>query len=96
MTSEYFTLKAVPLTRHEDWVERRYSSCSFLTSALNGGEWSASRPGRVYPRKMTPCTHCIGGWVGLRAGLDTEARGKNPLPLPASNPSRPVCSQTVH
>jgi hypothetical protein len=25
-------------------VERKYSSCSFSTSALNGGEWSASRP----------------------------------------------------
>jgi hypothetical protein len=23
-----------------------------------------------------PSTHWIGGWVGLRAGLDTEARGK--------------------
>jgi hypothetical protein len=27
--------------------ERRYSSYSFLTSALHGGEWSASRPGRA-------------------------------------------------
>jgi hypothetical protein len=26
--------------------ERRYSSYSFSTSALHGGEWSASRPGR--------------------------------------------------
>jgi hypothetical protein len=29
--------------------ERRYSSYSFLTSALDGGEWSASRPGRSLP-----------------------------------------------
>jgi hypothetical protein len=28
-------------------VERRYSSYSFLTSALDGGEWSVSRPGRA-------------------------------------------------
>jgi hypothetical protein len=27
--------------------ERRYSSYSFLTSALDGGEWSALRPGRA-------------------------------------------------
>jgi hypothetical protein len=27
--------------------ERRYSSYSFSTSALDGGEWSASRPGRA-------------------------------------------------
>jgi hypothetical protein len=30
-------------------VERRYSSYSFSTSALDGGEWSASRPGRALP-----------------------------------------------
>jgi hypothetical protein len=29
--------------------ERKYSSCSFLTSALEGGEWSASRPGHALP-----------------------------------------------
>jgi hypothetical protein len=29
--------------------ERRYSSYSFLTSALDGGEWSASCPGRTLP-----------------------------------------------
>jgi hypothetical protein len=31
---------------------------------------------------MTPGTHCTGGWVGPRAGLDTEDRGKIILPLP--------------
>jgi hypothetical protein len=31
------------------WGERRYSSYSYLTSALEGGEWSASRPGRTLP-----------------------------------------------
>jgi hypothetical protein len=29
--------------------ERRYSSYSFTTSALDGGEWSVSRPGRDLP-----------------------------------------------
>jgi hypothetical protein len=37
----------------------------FLTSALVGGEWSASRLGR-----FTPGTHWTRGWVGPRAGLD--------------------------
>jgi hypothetical protein len=37
----------------------------FLTSALAGGEWSASRPD-----PFTPGTHWIGGCVGPRAGLD--------------------------
>jgi hypothetical protein len=26
---------------------------------------------------MTSSTYWLGGWAGLRAGLDTEARGKN-------------------
>jgi hypothetical protein len=56
--------------------ERKYSFNSFLTSALDGGEWSASHPGRAYPWKWTPDTHWKGGWVDLRAGLDTEDRGK--------------------
>jgi hypothetical protein len=57
--------------------ERVYSSYSFTSSVLDGGEWSASRPGRALPPRKDPHgTHCTGGWVGLRAGLDTEARGK--------------------
>jgi hypothetical protein len=48
--------KISPATRHEGaWGERRYSSYSFSTSALDGGEWSASRPGRVLsPGKGPP------------------------------------------
>jgi hypothetical protein len=42
----------------------------FLTSALVGGEWSTSRPVRFTPRERAPGTHCIGGWVDPRAGLD--------------------------
>jgi hypothetical protein len=39
-----------PATCHGGaWGERRYSSYSFLTSALDGGEWSASCPGRALP-----------------------------------------------
>jgi hypothetical protein len=42
--------KAVPLHAMEALGgERRYSSYSYLTSALDGGEWSASRPGRTLP-----------------------------------------------
>jgi hypothetical protein len=32
----------------------RYSSYSFSTSALDAGEWSASRPGRTLPRGKDP------------------------------------------
>jgi hypothetical protein len=36
----------------------------FLTLALDGGEWSASRPGH-----FTPSTHSIGDWVDPRGWL---------------------------
>ena len=32
-------------------------------------------PGPLYPR-LRPCTHCIGGWVAPRAGVDEC--GKSP------------------
>jgi hypothetical protein len=45
------------------------------TSALVGGEWSTSRPGRFTPGERAPGTHWIGSWVDLRAGLnDLEKR----------------------
>jgi hypothetical protein len=46
---------------------------AFLTSALDGDEWSASFPGRFTlppPRERAPGVKWIGGWVGLRAGLE--------------------------
>jgi hypothetical protein len=44
-----------PATRPDGaWGERRYSSYSFLTSALDGDEWSASFPGRALPRGKDP------------------------------------------
>jgi hypothetical protein len=42
----------------------------FLTSALAGGQWSASGPCRFTPDEKAPGTHWIGGWVDSRAGLD--------------------------
>jgi hypothetical protein len=41
----------------------------FLTSALVGGEWSASRLSHFTPEKSS-CTHWIGGWVGTRPALN--------------------------
>jgi hypothetical protein len=42
----------------------------FLTSALVGGEWSASRSCRFTPGERATCTHWIDGWMDPRAGLD--------------------------
>jgi alpha-glucosidase (family GH31 glycosyl hydrolase) len=67
----------IRLAQDRDRWHRRYSSYSFSTSALDGGEWSASHPGRAFtPGERTPSTHWTGGWVSTRAGLDTEDRGK--------------------
>jgi hypothetical protein len=46
--------------------------------------------------RFTPGTHWIGGWVGPRAGLEAEARGKILCPCRGSNPDRPVRSQTLY
>jgi hypothetical protein len=76
--------KSSPAThRGGTWGERRYSSYSLMTLALYGDEWSASCPGCTPER--TSGTHWI-GWVGPRAGMDTNARGKIPSPLPGIEP----------
>jgi hypothetical protein len=50
---------------------------------------------RFTPGERTPGTHCTGGWVGPRAGLDTEAIGKILCPRRGSNPDRPVVQSVV-
>jgi hypothetical protein len=50
---------------------------------------------RFDPRGKDPGTNCTGGWVGLRAGLDTETRGKILCPCRGSNSDRPVVQPVV-
>jgi hypothetical protein len=49
----------------------------FLTSSLDGGEWSASRPGRFTSKEITPGCHWIGGWMGPRASPDCVEKTKS-------------------
>jgi hypothetical protein len=73
--------------RHEDVSgEWRCSSTHSLNSALDGGEWSDSRPGRFTPRERAPGTHWTGGWVGPRAVPDAMVKRKIPSPHRESNP----------
>jgi hypothetical protein len=59
----------------------------FLNSALVGGEWSASRPGRSSPREIAPGTHWTGGSVGPRIGMNGMEGRKIIFPNPpSSNP----------
>jgi hypothetical protein len=75
--------------RHGWRVEGKYSSCPFLTSALDGGEWSASRPGRDF----YPGTHWRGGRVGHRPGLHAEDGEKLHRPCRESKPGCPIRCQ---
>jgi hypothetical protein len=81
-------------------IQSLLSACFFhifLTSALVGGEWSASLPCRFTPGERAPCTHWIGSWVGPRAGLDyVEKRKFLTLPELELRPlSHPVRSQSL-
>jgi hypothetical protein len=64
------------------YVEVEVQVHIFLTSALDEGEWSASRPVRLITDERAPGTHWIGGCVDPRAGLD-DLKNKKFLTLPA-------------
>jgi hypothetical protein len=68
------------------WGERRYSSNSFFTSALDGGEWSASRPGRTLPPGKGAPVPIVqeAGWAP--EPVWTQELKKNPLPLSGIEP----------
>ena len=62
--------KVLPRTGYEGPEgEQRYSYTLPSTSALGGGWVVNTTPRPLYPQER-PGTHCTGGWVGLRAGLD--------------------------
>jgi hypothetical protein len=96
----YSKRKSGPSTRHGGaWGERRYSSYSFTTSALDGGEWSESRPGRPLPPEKGPPVPIVqeAGWAP--EPVWTQRIRKNPLPLPGIEPRSPGCparSQTLY
>ena len=70
--------KHFPRTGYEgpEW-KQTYSSSLPLTSELDGvgGQRHAST---ALPLGKRPGTHCIGGWVGPRAGLDGRGKSRQP------------------
>jgi hypothetical protein len=72
-----------------------YSS-SFLTWALDGVNCQRHAPTALNLRVWTSGTHWIGGLVGLRDGVDTDARRKILCVCSGSNPGRPVCNQKLY
>jgi hypothetical protein len=63
---------------------------AFLTSALDGGDWSASRPGHFTRRERTSGTH----WI--EAGLVAGVKRKFPALTGIRTPDHPTRSPALH
>jgi hypothetical protein len=91
ISSECFckvTVKLVPMLNSLSTMSISYvgvRSLLFLTLALDGGQWSASRFCRFTPREITTGTHWIWGRLDHRTGLDAVEKRKI-LPLPGIKP----------
>jgi hypothetical protein len=93
---EHLKSKHLPLHQAGAEGEIRYSSYSFLASALDGVSGQRHARPHFIPGERTPGTHWTEGWVGLRAGPETDAREKIICLCRGSNTGRPVCSQTIY
>jgi hypothetical protein len=51
-----------------------------MITALEVVRGQRHAPAALYPRER-PGTHCTGGWVGPRAGLDMCGKSRSPLGL---------------
>jgi hypothetical protein len=83
MRNTVVTVKTVPLHATEALGGRGGIAPTHFQPWSRWG-WVVSvtpRP-RFSSGERTTSTHCTGGWVGPRAGLDTEVRGKILSPLP--------------
>ena len=79
--------KGLPITGHGG-PEREEMSSSTLpsTSALDGVGVQRHAPAALLPRKI-PGTHCTGGWVGPRVGLEGCGKSRphrDSIPGPSS------------
>jgi hypothetical protein len=90
--------KAVPLPRFR-WQGGEEICNSFLTSALNGGEWLASSSGRAFPPGIYTRNLLDRRLDGPQSWSEHKDQRKNHLPLPEiehSSPNRPVRSQALY
>jgi hypothetical protein len=60
-------------------MESKGKAPPFLTSTLDGDEWSASRPSHFTLREIAPGTHWMEGWVSSRAGFHVMEKRKIPF-----------------
>jgi hypothetical protein len=91
--------KKLKWSRCTPWMalgDRRYSSYSILTSALEEGEWSASRPGRALPPRKGPPVRTLQktGWAP--EPVYASRLQKKTTACRVSNPRRPVRSRSLY
>jgi hypothetical protein len=67
----------------------------FLPLHYMGVSGQRHSPAALCPAERTTGNHYTGGWVGLRAGLDIEVRGKIHCLRRGSNPDRSVVQSVV-
>jgi hypothetical protein len=72
----------------------------YLYSVFRPRHWKGVRgqrhtPAAFYPRE-TPATHCTGGWVGPRVGLDRCGKSRPPPGFFFRSPDRPARSQSLY
>jgi hypothetical protein len=87
------------LSHYRPWRrlgEEKDSSYSFSTSAQDGGEWSASRPGRALAPGKGPPVPIVqeAGWVSEPVWTK-RLQEKSFAPSRGSNPDRPVVQPVV-
>jgi hypothetical protein len=70
--------KAVPLHATKALGGEGYSSYSFSTSALDGSEWSVSRPGRALAPGIGPPVPIVQetGWASPLPGIEPRSLGR--------------------
>lgn len=78
-------------TRWRQMGGHEMSLHSFLTCALEGGEWLVSHPRHFTPGKE-PDAHWVGCWAGPRPGLDFLEKQKSLVPARIQNLDLPACS----
>jgi hypothetical protein len=68
------------------WGSGGYRSTHSLTSALDGGECSVSRPGHFTPGERTLGTHWMEGLGGTQSHSERGGEEKNSQPPPEIEP----------
>jgi hypothetical protein len=67
----------------------------FLTSALDGEEFSALRAGHFVSGERAPSTNWLGAWVGPRTNLDAVGKREVSFHCRKSNSGRPAHSPSL-